>query len=43
MKKTTKKRAPKASHVKAIRDLNVKTAKSGTVRGGVPAVQKSGK
>ncbi len=35
MKKTTKKSASKASHKKAIKDLGVKPAKSGTVRGGL--------
>ncbi len=34
MKKTTKK-TPKASHKKAVRNLDVKPAKGGTVRGGI--------
>ena len=34
MKKTTKKSAAKASHKKAVKDLDVKPAKGGTVRGG---------
>jgi hypothetical protein len=34
MKKTTKKTPSKASHKKAIKDLEVKPAKGGTVRGG---------
>ncbi len=34
MKKTTKKGPSKASHKKAVRDLRVKPAKDGTVRGG---------
>ncbi len=36
MKKTSKKSASKASHKKAVKDLEVKHAKSGTVRGGLP-------
>jgi hypothetical protein len=35
MKKTAKKGPSKASHRKVIKDLEVKTAKGGTVRGGV--------
>lgn len=34
MKKSTKKTAPKAPHKKAIKNLEVKPAKGGTVRGG---------
>lgn len=34
MKKTTKKSASKASHKKTVKDLDVKPAKGGTVRGG---------
>ena len=34
MKKTTKKSPAKASQKKAIKDLDVKPAKGGTVRGG---------
>jgi hypothetical protein len=34
MKKTTKKSASKASHKKAVKDLEVRPAKGGTVRGG---------
>jgi hypothetical protein len=34
MKKTTKKSAAKASHKRALKDLAVKPAKGGTVRGG---------
>ena len=34
MKKTTKKGIAKASHTKAVKDLEVKPAKGGTVRGG---------
>jgi hypothetical protein len=34
MKKTTKKSPSKASHKKAVKDLEVKPAKSGLVRGG---------
>jgi hypothetical protein len=43
MKKATKKtpRSPRAA--KATKDLDVKAAKSGAVRGGLPAVQRSGK
>jgi hypothetical protein len=43
MKRTTKKALSKASQKKAVKDLEVKSAKSGVVRGGLPAVQKSGK
>jgi hypothetical protein len=34
MKKTTKKNSQKASHKKAIKNLAVKPAKGGTIRGG---------
>ena len=34
MKKTTKKSAPKVSQKKAVKNLDVKPAKGGTVRGG---------
>jgi type VI protein secretion system component Hcp len=34
MKKTTKKSPSKASHKKAVKNLEVKPAKGGTVRGG---------
>ena len=34
MKKTTKKNPSKASQKKAVKDLDVKPAKGGTVRGG---------
>ncbi len=41
MKKTTKKGASKAAHKKAIRNLQVKPAKGGTVRGGIAKIQLS--
>jgi hypothetical protein len=41
MKKTTKKRPSKASHKKAVKDLAVKPAKGGTVRGGVHTINKT--
>jgi len=34
MKKTTKKNPSKATHKKAVKDLEVKPTKGGTVRGG---------
>jgi type VI protein secretion system component Hcp len=34
MKKTKKRSVPKASHKKTVKDLDVKPAKGGTVRGG---------
>jgi hypothetical protein len=36
MKKTMKKSPSKASHKKAVKDLQVKSAKGDTVRGGKP-------
>ncbi len=38
--KTKKKSAPKASHRKAVRNLDIKPAKGGTVRGGRKAGEK---
>ena len=43
MKKITKKTASKAKDTKAAKNLEVKPARGETVRGGVPAVQKSGR
>ena len=39
MKKNTKKGPAKASKKKAVKDLTVKPAKSGTVRGGLGGVE----
>ncbi len=41
MKKTTKKSPSKASHKKTVKDLDVKPAKGGTVRGGFPTPWRS--
>jgi hypothetical protein len=40
MKKVTKKSPSKASHKKTVKDLDVKPAKGGTVRGGRKAGEK---
>jgi hypothetical protein len=39
MKKTTKKGPSKATKKKAVKDLDVKPAKGGTVRGGLGVIQ----
>ena len=41
MKKTTKKNAPKVSHKKSAKDLDVKLTKGETVRGGFPTPWKN--
>ena len=43
MKKTTKKSAAKVSRKRALKNLDVKPAKGGTVRGGDKAVSKGDK
>jgi hypothetical protein len=41
MKKTTKKSPSKPAHKKAVKNLEVKPAKGGTVRGGVHKIDKA--
>lgn len=40
MKRTTTKRTAQASHKKTVKDLDVRPAKGGTVRGGTVSFQK---